>query len=380
MSEFKLIDIDEIPEEEFDEMGHLKEMMDGKIRQDRTATAISIAEIIPRKENFYIIDEIEELEKSIDEIGLLQPIVVRENKDKTGRNDKYVIVAGERRFTAYKNLFKKYTDLYMSNKDNEVYKEKHNHYSEINCYILNKEEEANEERIYKDTNDLQRNKNAFAYLCGYKPTKEWFSLKTEEGNKRRQDYLANCLATEEKVKYEAQELIIDWTNLNVIAKHLAYIINLKMGDGINNSTVEKMLRSYWLSEKETILRVLKPENNGLTLGQYLKLTSKKTAKYQKEVLSLMDTGISFDEAYKEITKIEDKPKLNKEASPLEEMETCIRNLNKYFKESNNEISQYAKNLNLIKANSELDTVLNRKIIRRLDKIKLLLDEINELKS
>lgn len=380
MSEFKLIDIDEIPEEEFDEMGHLKEMMDGKIRQDRTATAISIAEIIPRKENFYIIDEIKELEKSIDEIGLLQPIVVRENKDKTGRNDKYVIVAGERRFTAYKNLFKKYTDLYMSNKDNEVYKEKHNHYSEINCYILNKEEEANEEKIYKDTNDLQRNKNAFAYLCGYKPTKEWFSLKTEEGNKRRQDYLANCLATEEKVKYEAQELIIDWTNLNVIAKHLAYIINLKMGNGINNSTVEKMLRSYWLSEKETILRVLKPENNGLTLGQYLKLTSKKTAKYQKEVLSLMDTGISFDEAYKEITKIEDKPKLNKEASPLEEMETCIRNLNKYFKESNNEISQYAKNLNLIKANSELDTVLNRKIIRRLDKIKLLLDEINELKS
>lgn len=380
MSEFKLIDIDEIPEEEFDEMGHLKEMMDGKVRQDRTATAISIAEIIPRKENFYIIDEIEELEKSIDEIGLLQPIVVMENKDKTGRNDKYVIVAGERRFTAYKNLFKKYTDLYMANKDNETYKEKHNHYSEINCYILNKEEEANEERIYKDTNDLQRNKNAFAYLCGYKPTKEWFSLKTEEGQKRRQDYLANCLTTEEKVKYEAQELIIDWTNLNVIAKHLAYIINLKMGNGINNSTVEKMLRSYWLSEKETILRVLKPENNGLTLGQYLKLTSKKTSKYQKEVLSLMDTGISFDEAYKEVTKIEDKPKLNKEASPLEEMETCIRNLNKYFKESNNEISQYAKNLNLIKANSELDTVLNRKIIRRLDKIKLLLDEINELKS
>lgn len=380
MSEFKLIDIDEIPEEEFDEMGHLKEMMDGKVRQDRTATAISIAEIIPRKENFYIIDEIEELEKSIDEIGLLQPIVVMENKDKTGRNDKYVIVAGERRFTAYKNLFKKYTDLYMANKDNETYKEKHNHYSEINCYILNKEEEANEERIYKDTNDLQRNKNAFAYLCGYKPTKEWFSLKTEDGKKRRQDYLANCLTTEEKVKYEAQELIIDWTNLNVIAKHLAYIVNLKMGNGINNSTVEKMLRSYWLSEKETILRVLKPENNGLTLGQYLKLTSKKTSKYQKEVLSLMDTGISFDEAYKEVTKIEDKPKLNKEASPLEEMETCIRNLNKYFKESNNEISQYAKNLNLIKANSELDTVLNRKIIRRLDKIKLLLDEINELKS
>jgi ParB family chromosome partitioning protein len=44
-------------------------------------------------------DRLQELANSIDEIGLLQPIIVRKHSDKSGR---YELVAGERRLRAAK--------------------------------------------------------------------------------------------------------------------------------------------------------------------------------------------------------------------------------------------------------------------------------------
>lgn len=378
MSEFKLMDIDDIPDKQ-DEMTHLRELMDGKIRHDRTAKAISIAEIIPRKENFYIIDEIKELECSIEEIGLLQPIVVRKNLDSNKRSEKYIIVSGERRFTAYKNLFYKYLELMKQYPNNKEYEEKNERFSEINAYVLSDEEVSNEEKIYKDTNDLQRNKNAFAYMCGYKPTRDWFSLKAEDGQLHRDDYINNCLSTEDKVKYEAQELTIMWSEVKTIATHLTYLLNNRIkGLDLKVKTIQNWLASYWLADNETINKVLKPENNGLSIRQFIKLCTKKTANYQKDVLALMDTGVSFEDAFKEITKIDDKPVKEKKNKTVEdELNSYINYVEKFFKEDGSDISLYAKCWNEFKNG---DYVVERKIMRRMDKIKELLEEIKDIKS
>ncbi len=108
---------------------------------------IPLRDISKREINEYSITNIEELAKSIENTGLWQPIIVR--KDLSSDYVKYVIVAGERRYSAFELLYNKY-----KNEGNSVKAEL---FESIEARILTDEEaEKFEEDIYRDTNDLSR--------------------------------------------------------------------------------------------------------------------------------------------------------------------------------------------------------------------------------
>ena len=119
---------------------------------------IILDDIQPRAVNNYSMFGIEELAGSIERTGLQQPIIVRENP---GEGARYVIVAGERRYTAMKYL----RDKYQKEK-NLV---KYDLFSTISGFILDKAESENEEAIYHDTNDFTRQLTNFERILRLDP-------------------------------------------------------------------------------------------------------------------------------------------------------------------------------------------------------------------
>lgn len=114
---------------------HITDISDDRIFE------VNIEDIKDRKNNNFIKDKIEELAKSIDEIGLKQPIIVKPNgRDEEG-NELFEVIAGHRRLAAYKLL---------KDKDPKKYKK-------IRAYILEGEELKNEDKIYLETNTTSRN-------------------------------------------------------------------------------------------------------------------------------------------------------------------------------------------------------------------------------
>lgn len=114
---------------------HITDLSDDRIFE------VNIEDIKDRKNNNFIKDKIEELARSIDEIGLKQPIIVKPNgRDEEG-NELFEVIAGHRRLAAYKLL---------KDKDPKKYKK-------IRAYILEGEELKNENKIYLETNTTSRN-------------------------------------------------------------------------------------------------------------------------------------------------------------------------------------------------------------------------------
>ena len=127
-------------------------------QSERVPFDISLDDIQPRAVNSYSILGIEELAGSIERTGLQQPIIVKENP---GSGAKYVIVAGERRYTAMKYLRDKYQKL------NDVVKA--DLFSSISGFILAKDELEKEEAIYHDTNDYSRQLTNFERILRLDP-------------------------------------------------------------------------------------------------------------------------------------------------------------------------------------------------------------------
>lgn len=100
---------------------------------------IAIEKIDVREENAYPILDINRLADSIDRNGLLQPIIVSE------KNGRFQIVAGERRFSAFCLLNKRY----KNNSDGAAHR-----FEQIDAIII--DNAVNEEQIYRETNDYTR--------------------------------------------------------------------------------------------------------------------------------------------------------------------------------------------------------------------------------
>jgi ParB family chromosome partitioning protein len=101
---------------------------------------LSIENIKPSPENKEKMDDIDNLIKSIKDHGLLSPICVRETEDG------YFIIAGEKRYRAFKKLYKETKDL---------------KYLKIAC-LISEEKEENED-LEKRLAILEDNKQARNY-------------------------------------------------------------------------------------------------------------------------------------------------------------------------------------------------------------------------
>lgn len=113
---------------------------------------IPLSDIRPRKVNAYAISDISALAASIERSGLLQPAIVRKNND--GAFD---IVAGERRYTAFCAL----RDKFAGDPENAA------KWAFMPCILL--PQGADEETVYRDTNDYSRQLNNFQRIARIDP-------------------------------------------------------------------------------------------------------------------------------------------------------------------------------------------------------------------
>lgn len=86
------------------------EQQDTDIRRETPAeleqVMLDIHELIPSEENFYSVEDIEELKKTIALVGILQPLLVRK------KEDKYYLKAGHRRRMACLSLLEEGYEQY----------------------------------------------------------------------------------------------------------------------------------------------------------------------------------------------------------------------------------------------------------------------------
>lgn len=112
---------------------------------------VNINDIKEKENNNFIKSKIEELAKSIKEVGLQQPIVLKKTNLKNEKgNTIYEVVAGHRRLEAYKLLNNEYGDTKYA---------EDNPYLKIQARIL--KNNADDEKIYLQTNSTARNTTLF---------------------------------------------------------------------------------------------------------------------------------------------------------------------------------------------------------------------------
>lgn len=121
-----------------------------------------------RNENDYSISDIDTLAESIKNNGLQQNIIVRKE------GDRYILIAGERRTTAYKKLRE---DTHDSKYDNIM--------AEVYTNISSRKEDA----IYKETNDTQRTSTMFEMVYRMKPCKNYFNKDKKKDVEKMAEYI-----------------------------------------------------------------------------------------------------------------------------------------------------------------------------------------------
>lgn len=114
----------------------IEEMMDSIVK-------INISQIKPRSVNEFASISSQTLKKSILNIGLINPIIVRKSD-----NDKYIIISGHRRFSAYKELLAdariEKASLEKEGKNVLDVDKKISSYSEIPCIVFTMVEQDSE--------------------------------------------------------------------------------------------------------------------------------------------------------------------------------------------------------------------------------------------
>ena len=187
----------------------------------RTGFEIPINLIKAREVNNYAITGIDELADSIKRTGLWQPIIVRKNPEDSSR---YIIVAGERRYTAVKRLH----DAAERNKENANEKL----FSTIAAYILSADEIGKEEAIYSETNDYSRQITNFERILRLDP--ESIDLNNPE---TKQEYLSLCFD-----KDVDPEAVVNRGSAAEKSKYISAVLNHKYPDlDISEATVRAYL-------------------------------------------------------------------------------------------------------------------------------------------
>jgi ParB family chromosome partitioning protein len=131
-------------------------------RNDRKK--IHYSKLVPNPKNIYSISDIEELADSIEDSGLLQNLVVKENGD-----DTYEIVSGHRRWNATKLL---------------VEERNHEEYAEVECLVLSKDEDELQTLLkLHTTNLLARNISEYEKMQAIKELEEIYTQLAEKGQK-----------------------------------------------------------------------------------------------------------------------------------------------------------------------------------------------------
>lgn len=189
---------------------------------------IPIDMIKNRDINEYPVDRIEQLAEDIEKVGLIQPIVVRKNKDRSDYNATYIAVVGHRRLAAYRYLKAKY-----KNSESEV--DKHG-FDSITAYILESDEELkNEEQIYRSSNDQMRRISNLDRVIRLKPDE--IDLSSEKWKRK---YVEEVLGKDKLKDYEEGKIIVP-TGLRTKAKLIAAMI---LNDDPTSDISDNTVRTY----------------------------------------------------------------------------------------------------------------------------------------
>ena len=193
----------------------------------KTIYEVPLDLIKARPVNNYAITGIDELAESIRRTGLWQPIILRK-ADRADDGKNFVIVAGERRYTAVKYLRD------QARKEGNHGSEKV--YSSILAIILSPEDEAKEEDIYRDTNDYSRQLTNFERIMRLDPNA--IDMTKESWQKR---YVEKCLGEDKLADYESGKIRLKG-NLVEKCHYIVALLTEKEPDlDITDSTVRVYL-------------------------------------------------------------------------------------------------------------------------------------------
>lgn len=192
----------------------------------KTIYEVPLDFIKARPVNNYAITGIDELAESIRRTGLWQPIILRKN-ERAGDDKTFVIVAGERRYSATKLLRDK------AKSEGNVVNEKI--YSSILAIILSPEDEAKEEDIYRDTNDYARQLTNFERITRLDPNA--IDMSKESWQER---YVEKCMGEDKVEDYHKGKIKLKG---NLVEK-CHYIVTLLVEKEPDLDISEKTVRNY----------------------------------------------------------------------------------------------------------------------------------------
>lgn len=205
-----------------------REVIETNVTQSgKTVYEVPLDLIKARPVNNYAITGITELAESIKRTGLWQPIVLRRNNNPSDDKE-YIIVAGERRYTAMKYLRD------TAEKENDTVGAKV--YSSITAIILSPEDEAKEEEIYRDTNDYARQLTNFERIVRLDP--EAIDMSKESWQIR---YVEAVLGEDKVEQYHEGKIKVKG-NLSEKCKYIVAVLTKKEPDlDIGDTTVRVYL-------------------------------------------------------------------------------------------------------------------------------------------
>lgn len=215
--------------------------------------------IKPRPVNKYMVSDIEELAGSIERTGQWQPIIVRMNPNKQEK-EKFVIVGGERRYSAMRLLHERY-----KKEGNEA---KAKIYSSIKAHILSEEDEKNEEAIYADTNDYSRQLTNFERIIRLDPSQIRFETKDEQ-----EEFVKEVYGEEAIERYRNGQLNIKF-NQGDLSKYIrSKLLKKEPNLDISDKTIRRYLKFIEDADDTLIAATLKgtiPIREATLLGKLSK--------------------------------------------------------------------------------------------------------------
>lgn len=271
------------------------------------------------------------LEKSILEIGLINPIIVRKSD-----NDKYIIISGHRRFDAFKTIKKKLEVEKLNGKDVdnllehfktipaivfEIVDEQSDLYGTDPKYITS----SQEEKMYEASNlevrqigpkDLIKHIDYFYNLIKDDP-----EFKQEQLDKNNKD--AKRKATKLDVSKAVKNLIVDELGFNVSKSYVWRFIKIKEGANL-----------YPEYQKKALKRIENGEEVGVVYDDFIRACK-----------------IYQDEDIEKIVKDEYKTRMEKGNEPIEEIYNEAYNIKTKQNERKQQIKPFVLDLlNKIKSN------------------------------
>ena len=182
---------------------------------------IPLSKIVPRKENQYPLTDIVRLKESIRKNGVLQPVILRRS------GDTYTLIAGERRYTAAREL---YQAAFVAQDGNEMRR-----FVEIPAIVFEDIDNQTDEEIYRATNDFTRQMSTFQKIVFLKPEKIDMSEPYW-----KQEYVSKVLGEKKLVSWQAGLLDVKGTKHE--RSKLVHAMLMELDPNCDAS--EKTVRNY----------------------------------------------------------------------------------------------------------------------------------------